>query len=231
MTSIFLQFLWYIRRPWLHAIPGRLKNPFLILTKLTVVCLLAGSVAGYFSQMLVYQKLIPDPGPAILDHHDVSKFQFFMGAVFLAPILEELIFRAQLKRFSGMLFFISLIFGLLLSAVVKTYWAFLISPVIFGILFIAYRFTIAGSVTRKFNLWKRLFPWHFHLTALCFALLHLANYEKGISLLPFGLLYTLPQLAIGLVLGFTRMFYGLRYSIALHSLYNLFFVIILFIKQ
>lgn len=231
MTSIFLMFLWYIKWPWMHAVPGRLRNPLLVLSRLTVICLLAGAAAGYFSQMLVHFKLIPDPGPTVLDPNAVSKFQFFMGAVLIAPILEELIFRAQLKRFSGMLLFISFICGALLSAILKTYWAFLVSPVIFGILFMVYRFTIAGSVTRKFVFWKRVYPWHFHLTAICFALLHLANFQKGLDLLPFGLLYTLPQLAIGLVLGFTRIFYGLRYSIALHSLYNLFFVTALFIQQ
>jgi len=231
MTSIFIMFFRYSKWPRLYAIPGRFKNPLLILAKLTVICVSMGYMGGYLSRMLIRLKLIPDPGPTILDYNDVSQFQFFIGAVIFAPMLEELIFRAQLKRFSGMLLFISLIFGVLLSVIVKTYWAFLISPLIFGILFMVYRFTVAGSISRKFKFWERLFPWHFHLTAVCFALLHLANYERGIALLPFGLLYTLPQLAIGLVLGCTRMIYGLKFSIALHSLYNLFFVAILFMRQ
>ncbi|MET1056446.1 MAG: CPBP family glutamic-type intramembrane protease [Pedobacter sp.] len=231
MIKTFVMFLWYTKWPWINSDPGKQKEPLLTMAKLTIVCLLVGYLAGSFSQMLIHQKLIPDPGPTILDYNDVSWFHFFMGAVLLAPILEELIFRAQLKRFSGMLLFVSLIFGALLSAIVKTYWALLISPLIFGILFITYRFTLAGSVTRKFRFWKRVFPWHFHLTAVCFALLHLANFEKGIALLPLGLLYTLPQLSIGLMLGFTRMIYGLKYSIILHSLYNLFFVIVLFLQQ
>jgi len=213
------------------SIPGTGWNPVPVLLRLTFICVLAGCAAGYISEMLVRYQLIPDPGPSILDHRDVSQFQFFMGAVFIAPVIEEWIFRAQLKRFSATLLFMTLILGLICSAVAKTYWAFLISPVIFGIVFILYRFTIAGSVTRKFMFWKRIFPWHFHVTAICFALVHLANFEKGIALLPLGILYTLPQLAIGLVLGFTRMSYGLKYSIALHSLYNLFFITLLFIKQ
>jgi membrane protease YdiL (CAAX protease family) len=231
MIKIFVMFVWYTKCPWIHSTSDGMRNPGLTMTKLTIVCLFAGYVAGSFSRMLISLKLIPDPGPSILDHNDVSQFQFFMGAVLLAPLLEELIFRAQLKRFSGMLMFVSLICGVVLSAILKTCWAFLISPLIFAILFMIYRFTVAASISRKFKLWERLFPWHFHLTAVCFALMHLANYERGLALLPFGLLYTLPQLAIGLVLGFTRMFYGLKYSLALHSLYNLFFVIVLFLRQ
>jgi membrane protease YdiL (CAAX protease family) len=221
----------YLRCPWLNAVRANLKNPLYTLFSLTVICLIAGATAGFFSEMLVQQQLIPDPGPSVLDHKDVPQFQFFIGAVFVAPVLEEWIFRAQLKRFSATLLFIAFMFGLLLSAVVKTNWAFLISPIIFGILFLVYRLTIAGSVTRKFVFWRKIFPWHFHLTAICFALVHLGNFEKGIALLPLGIVYTLPQLAIGLVLGYARMFYGLKYSMALHSLYNLFFVVILFLKQ
>lgn len=224
-------FFWYTKRPWINSVPDKSKDPLLTLAKLMIVCLLLCYLTGYFGSMLIHLQLIPDPGPTLLDHNDVSRFQFFMGAVLLAPLFEELIFRAQLIRFSGMLFLVSLIPGILLAAILKTYWAFLVSPLVFGILFMTYRFTVAGSVSRKFKLWKRLFPWHFHLTAVCFALLHLANFEKGIALLPLGLLYTLPQLTIGLILGFTRMIYGLKYSIALHSLYNLFFVTILFIQQ
>jgi membrane protease YdiL (CAAX protease family) len=231
MIKTLVMIVWYSKWPWINAVPDRLKDPLLTLMKLTITSLFLAYMAGYFSRMLIHSQLIPDPGPTILEHNDVSQFHFFMGAVVLAPILEELIFRAQLRRFSGMLMFVSLIFGVLLSAFLKTYWAFLVSPLIFSLLFLIYRFTVAGSVTRKFTLWKRLFPWHFHLTAVCFALLHLVNYENGIALLPIGLLYTLPQLAIGLVLGFTRMIYGLKYSIALHSLYNLFFVIVVFIQQ
>ncbi|WP_175470578.1 CPBP family glutamic-type intramembrane protease [Pedobacter hartonius] len=223
--------LFYLRRPRLVSAPSSVWNPVFILLRLSFICVLVGGMAGYISETLVFNHLIPDPGPSILDHRDVSQFQFFMGAVFVAPVIEEWIFRAQLKRFSATILFMTFILGLICSAVAKTYWAFLVSPVIFGIVFILYRFTIAGSVTQKFIFWNRIFPWHFHLTAICFALVHLANFEKGIALLPLGILYTLPQLAIGLVLGFTRMCYGLKYSIALHSLYNLFFTILLFIKQ
>lgn len=231
MIKAFVMFIGYIKWPWIISGPGKMRAPLQTLAKLTVVCLLVGYLAGFISRMLISMKLIPEPGPTILDHNDVSWFHFVAGAVVLAPVLEELIFRAQLKRFSGMLLFLSLVFGALLSAILKTYWAFLISPLICGILFIIYRFTVAGSVTRKFRFWRRVFPWHFYLTAICFALMHLANFEKGIALLPLGLLYTLPQLAIGLVLGFTRMVYGLKYSILVHSLYNLVFVTILYLQQ
>ncbi|HEY0176161.1 MAG TPA: CPBP family glutamic-type intramembrane protease [Pedobacter sp.] len=220
----------YLSYPGLTVIPEQVQRPLNLLLKLTVICITAGVAAGLFSGMLVHLKLIPDPGPSLLENKEVSHFEFFIGAVCIAPVIEELIFRAQLRRFSASILFFSFICGVLLSSLTGTNWAFLISPVIFIPLFIIYRYTLAGSVTRKFMFWKRVFPWHFYFTAICFGLVHLGNYEKGITLLPLGIIYTLPQLAIGLVLGFTRMNYGLKYSMALHALYNLSLAVLLFSK-
>lgn len=230
MTALIKDLLSYLKHPVLISIAKNVHQPLLLLLRLAVICIFAGIAAGLFSGMLVKLKLIPDPGPSLLDRKDVSHMAFFIGAVFVAPVMEELIFRAQLKRFTGLILFIAFVCGILLTAITGTYWAFLISPFIFLILFVIYRYTLAGSVSRKFGFWQRVFPWHFHFTAICFALVHLSNFEKGIALLPLGILYTLPQFVIGLVLGYTRMNYGLKYSMALHSLYNLSFAILLFSK-
>lgn len=230
MLTFLAKCLHYLKDPYLVSIPKKIANPFTVLFMLTAICICAGVLAGVSSDALVSMKLIPGPGPSILDDKEVSPFQFFIGAAFIAPVMEELIFRAQLKRFTGAIFFIAFMCGVLLCAITKTYWAFLVSPIIFILLFIIYRYTIAGSVTRKFKFWARAFPWYFHFTAICFALVHLSNFHRGIALLPLGILYTLPQLAIGLVLGFTRMNYGLKYSIAIHSLYNLSLAILLLSK-
>lgn len=230
MTTLTKALLSYLKRPALVSIPKNTGQPLLLLLKLAAICIFTGVSAGLFSGLLVKLKLIPDPGPSILDHKDVSHFAFFMGAVFIAPLMEELIFRAQLRRFTGFILFIAFACGILLTAITGTYWAFLISPFIFTLLFVIYRYTLASSIGRKFRFWRWVFPWHFYFTAVCFALVHLSNFERGTALIPLGILYTLPQFTIGLVLGFTRMRYGLRYSIALHSLYNLSLAILLFSK-
>lgn len=211
----------YLSAPCLVSLPQKVNRPWLLLFRLAVICLGAGIGGGMLSGILVQSGLIPGPGPSVLDPQKMSQTAFFFGAVVFAPVIEESIFRAHLRRFSGGILFVSFVFGIILSGLTKTYWAFLITPFIFTVLFIIYRFTIAGSITRKYRFWTKAFPWYFHFTAICFALVHLGNFEKGISLLPLGILYTLPQLAIGLVLGYARMNYGLKYAIALHALYNL----------
>lgn len=220
----------YIADPTIAKIRKIPFPPFMIIM-LTAICLMLGVAGGFISDILIHFKMIPDPGPSILDDKSVTHFQFFVGSVFMAPVLEELIFRAQLRRISWSIAFVAFICGVLLSAFTGTYWAFLISPVIFAIIFIVYRYTIASDgLNSKFRFWTMVYPWYFHFTAICFALVHLSNFERGIALLPLGILYTLPQFAIGLVLGFTRMNFGLKYSIIVHSLYNLTLTILLLSK-
>ncbi|QNK62893.1 CPBP family intramembrane metalloprotease [Pedobacter sp. PAMC26386] len=218
----------YLKNPYLTSIPKKVDRPFVLLLKLAFICLVAGIAAGFFLGLLIHLKLIPDPGPSKLDKKTMSGIMLFTMAVIWAPVSEELLFRAQLRRFTGSLLFIAFVSGVLLSVLIKTDWGYLISPFVFIILYLIYRFNLSQSVTLKFLFWERIFPWHFHLTAICFALVHLSNYEKGVSLLPLGLLYTLPQLAVALVLGYTRMNYGLKYSFALHAMYN-FFPVLLFL--
>lgn len=230
MIALIKEIRTYLNYPQLVHIPKKVDHPALLLFRLMLICLFLGISAGIFGGLLVNSGLIPPPGPSVLESNSYPEYMLLLGPIVLGPLFEELIFRAQLRRFTGNIVFISTIAGVLISAVIKSYWGFLISPVLFSILFIIYRVTVPGSVGRKFRFWNAIFPWHFHFTAICFALMHLQNFEKGIALLPLGILYTLPQLAAGLVLGFTRMNYGLKYSIVLHALYNLLPALLLFSK-
>ncbi|MGY0039439.1 CPBP family glutamic-type intramembrane protease [Pedobacter sp. NJ-S-72] len=220
----------YLKHPYLTRIPKSADRPFVLLLKLAFICLIAGVGCGMLLGVLIGMKLIPEPGPSVMDKKTMVKPVLFIMAVIWAPLSEELLFRAQLRRFTGSLLFISFIVGAFLSAIIETNWAFLVSPFVFMVLYLIYRYNLARSVTLKFQFWELIFPWHFHLTAICFALVHLSNFEKGIGLLPLGILYTLPQLAVGLVLGYARMNYGLKYSFALHAMYN-FFPVLLFIAK
>lgn len=210
----------YLKYPYLTGIPAKVEEPVQLMVRLTLICLVTGVGAGLLVDRLVAFHLLASPGSSLAEHTSMSKPVLFVFAVIVAPIWEELVFRGTLRRFTASLLFISAVPGTILTELTGTAWAYLVSPFLFVILFLLYRFNLAESITRKYRFWTRLFPWYFHFTTLCFALIHLSNYEKGISLLPFGLLYTLPQLMIGLILGYTRMRYGLKYSMVLHGMYN-----------
>ncbi|MBB6499474.1 type II CAAX prenyl endopeptidase Rce1 family protein [Pedobacter cryoconitis] len=221
MSNLNFELIAYLKNPYLTRIPEKVEHPFLLVFRLGLICLVVGITGGLILGGLIGLKLIPDPGQSSISRTSMSRPVLFIFAVFIGPLVEELVFRAQLRRLSASIAFVAFICGAILTTILQTNWAFMISPFVFVLLYLIYRYRLAGSVTVKFQFWERIFPWHFHLTAICFALVHLSNFENGTGMLSLGLLYTLPQLGVGLILGYTRMNYGLKYSYALHALYNL----------
>ena len=86
------------------------------------------------------------------------------------------------------------------------------------------KFHFLRSYINKYNL-------YFYLSVISFGAAHIGNYESAhfIPLLP--ILLVLPQIFGGLMLGYIRVFMGLRWSILFHALNNLFFLILLFINH
>jgi hypothetical protein len=221
MVALLKDIIAYLNHPRLVSIPEKVEKPGLLLFRLSLICLVTGIVSGVAGSLLTGSGLIPGPGPSVTDRITMPEFMLVLGPLLLAPLAEEMIFRWQLRRISLSILFIAFITGTVVSGLTGTTWGYLISPLAFTVLYLIYRFMVTVSLTRKYRFWRSIFPLHFHLTAVCFALVHLANFEKGVNLLPFGILYTLPQLSTGLVLGYTRMNYGLKYAMAVHALYNL----------
>ncbi len=71
---------------------------------------------------------------------------------------------------------------------------------------------------------RRYFAWLFWISTSVFALAHVSNYDEMWLAVPM----TVPQFASGAILGFVRMHYGLRASISMHALYNLFLLSVIF---
>lgn len=65
------------------------------------------------------------------------------------------------------------------------------------------------------------FPYIFYLLTLGFGFMHITNYEMNTQNLLLSPILVAPQLVAGILLGFTRVKFGLMYSILLHALYNL----------
>jgi len=68
------------------------------------------------------------------------------------------------------------------------------------------------------GMFMRGFPMFFWFSTIAFALVHLANYTDGFQ--PVLLLLVLPQFALGAMLGYLRVHYGLASAVALHALHN-----------
>lgn len=216
----------YLRYPVLR-VPEKPEKPWRTMAGLLLITLVAATLASLFNYTLIASGLIPGPGTTPAGEPE-SRWLLLAGALFLGPLMEEITFRMQLRYLWTNLIFLAFICGALLSTWTGTQWAYLVSPPVFVLLYVLYRFNLAGSISRKHQFRKKYFPFYFHFTAISFAYFHWGNFSSEAALLPFGLIYTLPQLACGLLFGYVRMRYGLLYSIVLHCCYNLLPALLLF---
>lgn len=64
------------------------------------------------------------------------------------------------------------------------------------------------------------FKWIFYTSAVLFALVHITNFESSTTVYLLTPLLVLPQLILGLLLGYIRVRLGLHWSMLLHACYN-----------
>ena len=68
--------------------------------------------------------------------------------------------------------------------------------------------------------WSKVFPLIFYMSVVAFGAVHITNFQEYRSYLWAIPILTLPQLVVGLFFGYTRIKYGLRWSILFHALHN-----------
>jgi membrane protease YdiL (CAAX protease family) len=145
------------------------------------------------------------------------KAVLFLTIIIIAPLLEELIFRYQLKNwyvaFIVWAVFISYLFYLFFYP--QVYIAFAIFITICSI-----PFYFKTSKTLRLRFIKSTFRYHFYLTAVVFGLVHVTNYNQPFQYGWAIILLVLPQLIIGFILGYVRMRFGLKNAMIFHAAYN-----------
>lgn len=144
----------------------------------------------------------------------------YLFVVIFAPVIEEILFRYPLR-------FKTSAFGLFLTFV-SCYLSYRFLnegiPQGAGIItsicaFPLYRYLVKLTQQPLERIWSNNFKYIFHATAIIFGLIHIFNYEN-ITNYFFAIPLVLSQLVSGYTLGFTRLKFGLRYSILLHCIWN-----------
>jgi membrane protease YdiL (CAAX protease family) len=154
-----------------------------------------------------------------------SLIDLLLWGVILAPIVEEVIFRSWLGGRRACILGLPILVSLFAVATAAS--AKVSPPIIIAIVAgltafvvaLARQLAVLTPEGQKDARW-RLFPFAFYGSAVLFAVIHLSNYEGGLSS-PIMLLAVLPQALVGLVLGYVRMRFGLPQAIIFHALYNL----------
>jgi hypothetical protein len=220
IKEAFQEFINYIKNP----------NPFIKYDKpsifynqlfpLVIISLMFAFSSVIFTGSLEYLHMIPKMPEFDLFKSKEQKGLLFLMVVIGAPIIEELVFRFQLKNFifSFVCYFAAISY--FLNWFLETRILVITMIILAGVLLLFY-FYISHHQVNKLLFIKRFFPFHFYLTAIFFGLVHISNYsnplEYGVSIV----LLVLPQLFVGLILGYVRMRFGLSKSMLMHAAYNL----------
>lgn len=161
-------------------------------------------------------------GIVAIDRHGIG---FLIGAIGLAPVVEEFLFRAGLRSAKYTLFIGPPLIGLLLGS-----FSFAIA---FGIFLTVIGVTDAGLMKRaeqrgeagrKFARGRRfihLFPLIFWLYAIAFAFAHIANFQFFGWSGALAIFAVTAQFFLGVMLGYLRLRHGLGSAMLLHALFNL----------
>lgn len=148
--------------------------------------------------------------------------------LFLAPVMEELVFRGWLTgRVAGLRFgaYGLAAMGLLTASVfVAAQFAIplTLAAIAFGFVGLIHWLRTRDTDTAVPAWFTRHFHWFVWGSSLAFGLIHLGNYEPLTH--PLGLLAVLPQTIGGLLLAYTRTRLGLGAALAHHAAYNALFL-------
>ena len=174
--------------------------------------LLGGIVIGVMGEL-------PDNSIANIDTGTL----LLLGVV-IAPLWEELAYRSWLGGPRSVLIGLPVLAAVSagLTAVGSPLGSFatLVMMAVLGVLIFQLVLRVfAADEASLYALRRRAFPFVFWGSALLFGMLHLANYDGGLSH-PVLLLAVVPQFLVGAVLGYVRMRFGLLAAIGFHAAYN-----------
>jgi hypothetical protein len=217
IKQAFLDFYSYLKNP----------NPFIRedenrvfynqLFPLVVISLIFAFFAASFIGVLEHFHWIkPLPDFKLFDLKE-KKLLLFLSITVVAPVLEESIFRYQLKNW----YIAFLVWAALLSYVFYKFiyqQGFITAGIFITIISIPFYLETSKSLRVKFV--NITFRYHFYLTAVVFGLVHVSNYNQPLQYGWEIILLVLPQLFIGFVLGYVRMRFGLKNAMIFHSAYN-----------
>lgn len=155
---------------------------------------------------------------------DKSTLDMIVTVVIIAPILEEFIFRINLRHSILNLSLFLAAITYLLTGVISDYvisiWIRLIMSFFLWIIY--YELFVELFDRNIQTSWNRYSLIFFYVSLFSFGFSHIFNYQLSCKLLIYLPIITLPQTISGITLAYIRIKYGILYSILLHSTSNAF---------
>ncbi|THV57789.1 hypothetical protein EZV76_14445 [Flagellimonas alvinocaridis] len=160
-----------------------------------------------------------------------------VGGIVL-PVFEEITFRLSLKfnpiylsLTSGAFTYYLLtkaVFKSRLSLIDDTFWDRIIAAII--VVLITYILCSRKSIRLILQrCWEKHFRLIYYLSCICFAWLHIFNFELNLINFLWLPLLTLPQLFSATIAGYTRVAFGFQYPLLVHMSTNILFICLTFL--
>ena len=216
-------FLGYISKPYFYRSEEKLslktlpRLGALLLAKFIII------VAVYFAIIYLFGSLdsqSPDrAGPSLRDYGPGRAFKL----IIILPFLEELFFRAWLRRRGSIKIMFPVVTCLSVWFLAR-FFGLAPSPLMLGcvaVSFLLYFIWIyrswATDMSDRFI--DRIFPFVFWISALIFALMHLTNYKVE-NIGPLDVLIVTPQFIAGIFYGYIVKRYGFWAAFGCHAVWN-----------
>jgi len=175
------------------------------------ICVFIVHISFIIFFSILTELFFTENGNYLEDNYKKNPFIYFIFIVFLAPIIEEFIFRFPLK-FSYKNSFIAviiLIFLLLNNLLIYNFFFFLFFICI-----------IIQMITKKtYNI-------IYLLSVICFSIIHLDNFYSINDSIIENILLIFPQLLLGIILTHIRIHKNIKSCVLYHSSYNLIILLI-----
>jgi hypothetical protein len=162
---------------------------------------------------------LPDDIQTLFWRVDIETNMLLLSALLIAPVVEELLFRAGLRNATYLAFFGPALVALFAGspAVALAMWAAAMACLLVWRRQLARaggRVKMARHFSRRYRLW-------FWVYAGAFALLHTSNFTPTTGQYLWLPLLVLPQFLMGAGFGYVRIRNGLAGAMALHFTHNL----------
>lgn len=205
----------------------------------------------FYILVITYTLLLTYIAPGLMETMQPVKLQEFVfgeNTIFIValtviiwPLMEELLFRAGMKRWWRNVSFLlwALLFWFIkyilndyfLSLGLSQFYLSLAVYTLYGVCVLTVFHVVKPRLSSISRIYTRFSWWIFRSLTLLFGLVHLSNFSftsRNWSLV----LLIIPQIILGVMLGFVRMNWWLSSSIALHMFHNLIQLIpLLILKQ
>lgn len=191
-----------------------IKNPLIVNEKKEFFYLIDGALMIFLPSVIIYNFLLiyTSYSSELLVFPELD-FEFFIYIIMIAPVLEELIFRLNLKKTKKNLLISS--FSCLIYIVIRYFYFNEFGKVDFVLSILLVYFLFNFYVGQK-----KLLKFNFYFLNFIFAFLHIFNYEFDLFLILIYFFGILNYLILSFVFSYYRIYYSFKTNVMMHIFYN-----------